>query len=666
MYQQQLAMAQMSNQPPPSAHEFFGGNPHVDPSAFNNGVPRPIDATNQNFAMQQHPQLMGPLGSIPEAHNTATSEDIMRSLESAGCYTLDNIDMSTMAPKQQYMAYDGSQDFMFNQQFNMATNVQDFAQYGDMPNGPEESIEFQYAGAPMQPTQSNGSTPSIPSTMSSMHSGSTMASSVGGMQVPTVSTEWTDDSKPAMFTSGPSDMPQSAYSSPPEDTGMWMQGPPNFEHTLSPEDACRPPSSQAFPPTPPTQSDKQLPFSNPGELEIPPEALSRRPSSTNGLAESMGNVDIQSRSASLDSGFKQPEAPSSLAARRQRPRPAALGQAALRSASYTTGMPISPGTNGNLGPPEQTLHRIRSCGLPGAANGRIQKSGNGSGQRSPMNLTFADAAASPKFARHASYAAVSSPGQTSLAPPTPLTPNDAARFPSWQSHGSIHSHNSHNSIDQSSPNGIAVSWTSESPAIFPTHVSSSPPETPLDKDQAVQYQTYLHNMAMYRDTPPQSAPATQQTFSAAMAPPAIPDTLSVNAAQMAHLRRPSLPENVMVPQPMPLMHAPTGDMPLTYQSMPYQRMQIPQAHVTVPSQTTAAYPTPPHPAPAPIGGANSLLSADFAVHEYTPPAAGGRAKDNASPSQGFMKDSGGPAPKVFQFANHGPKDFQAQQAQLQA
>ncbi|EOD52116.1 putative homeobox domain-containing protein [Neofusicoccum parvum UCRNP2] len=124
------------------------------------------------------------------------------------------------------------------------------------------------------------------------------------------------------------------------------------------------------------------------------EALHRRDSPATALAQSMGNVEIQGQSG--DAGFKQPDQPSSIAARRQRPRPAALGQAALRSASYSAGMPSSPGTNNHNLKADHTLRRIRSTGL--VNGGRIQKANPGSAQRSPMHFTFAEAAVSPKFA----------------------------------------------------------------------------------------------------------------------------------------------------------------------------------------------------------------------------------------------------------------------------
>lgn len=634
MFMQQQIAQQMQGGNVAGQHpEFFHGQPHLGPSAF------PIDGVNTNFAMQNSHPMMGVVGSVGESHNMDVT--------------------GTMAGRPNFMAFDQAPDFTLDQ-FNM-TNVQDFAMYGDMTN--MDGMEYPFLpGAPMQATQSNGSTPSIPSTLSSMPSHSTIPSSVGGLPATSVgTTQWNDERKPTICFSDASEGivgPQAAYCSPPEDsnTARWVsqQGP--FDQTSSPEELVeRPNSSQNLPPTPP---DSKLH----GELDLPQEAFSRRPSSTNDLSESLGNVDIQAQPVSIDTDFKQPGEPSSLAARRQRPRPAALGQASLRSASYSAGMPISPGNNpNNLSAPEQQLRRIRSSGVPGATSGRVQKQ-NATGQRSPMHMNFADSAASPKFARQAStYATASNDGVQSLAPPTPLTPHEEGRFPSWQSHRSVNSH--HNSIDHSSPHGFAASWTTESPALFQPHNVSSPPETPLDAAQTAQYNEYLNTQNIYRDTPPQSAPAFQQSFNGAVLGPQVPYehySLGMDPAHAGHIRRPSLPEQskMMAPQ-APMYHAPASDMPLNYHTVPFEvahMQQMPQPQATLPSQTTAAFPTPPQPAPAPIPTQNNMLQADFAVHEYLPPGVQSRVKNSSSPA--LVEQASGP--KMFHFSNTGPKDFAGQ------
>src|SRR5262249_20515902 len=140
--------------------------------------------------------------------------------------------------------------------------------------------------------------------------------------------------------------------------------------------------------------------------------------------------------------------------------------------------------------------------------------GSSSGQRSPMALAFTDATASPKWARYPSGSSyVSSPPMSippsSLAPPTPNTPNEVAHWPPWQSPIAKTCAQSAD-INVTCP---AVSYP-EAVANAAMMTFSSPPTTPLDAEQHAQYHAYLkqQQQAIYRDTPPQSAPATQQAF----------------------------------------------------------------------------------------------------------------------------------------------------------
>ncbi|KAI9814497.1 MAG: hypothetical protein M1832_005903 [Thelocarpon impressellum] len=130
-----------------------------------------------------------------------------------------------------------------------------------------------------------------------------------------------------------------------------------------------------------------------------------------------------------------------IAARRKRPRPAALGSAALRSHSYMGSFPVSPTTKGPfLGAP--SVRRIKSTGNSlNQGRGRIQKSTPGSAQRSPLNFeTFADAGALNDVNLHSlvrlgTSSSGSTSGSGSFAPPTPLSPLDMARFGSEASSG---------------------------------------------------------------------------------------------------------------------------------------------------------------------------------------------------------------------------------------
>jgi len=257
--------------------------------------------------------------------------------------------------------------------------------------------------------------------------------------------------------------------------------------------------------------------------DSPVSAISYEQQESPALAEPMINVNFNSPSES-ESSFKAPTV-SGLAARRQKPRPANLAPTAIRSASYTAGMPGSPGTTATPGSQDQ-LRRIRSHGINGPP-GRISKPG--APQKSPLHSTF-DAAAvnSPKFARHASNFSVSTGPPTSLAPPTPVTPNDFSRFPMGQMPG--------------------YGFVNGSPSAFshmggddPIYFDSSSPMAKLDVQQMHQFTAghmARHDAFMFQ-TPPQSAPAHQQNFSFH------PQARPIHAPApngLGHTRRISLPD----------------------------------------------------------------------------------------------------------------------------
>ena len=267
------------------------------------------------------------------------------------------------------------------------------------------------------------------------------------------------------------------------------------------------------------------------ELSVPfnHDVYARRNSSTSNLANNMDAVHIRN---STPDDFKQSNQLSSIAARRQK-RPAALNSTAMRSASYSAPMP-SPGVSN-----DHTLRRIRSSGIANAT-GRIQKSQPGSAQRSPMVSSFSDAAASPKFARAFSTSTATTVGNGgSLAPPTPLTPQDCGNY--WQSSTVIRPQST--MPEHNSPESMHTNWSSDQAASV-LNKSSSPPSGTHD------LHSRFANDALYRDTPPQSAPATQQSFprSGYLQQPqsraAFHSTtdLTIQQPKPSHFRRPSLPD----------------------------------------------------------------------------------------------------------------------------
>lgn len=360
----------------------------------------------------------------------------------------------------------------------------------------------------------------------------------------------------------------------------------------------------------------------PSDFDYPPvfheDSFARRNSSTSNLANNMDAIHIRN---GTPEEFKQPNQPSSIAARRQK-RPVTLSSTAMRSASYSAPMP-SPGGNN-----DHSLRRIRSSGIPNAA-GRIQKSQPGSAQRSPMAMSFSDVAASPKFARTFSSSSATTIGQGgSLAPPTPLTPQDFGNY--WQSNTVIRPHSV--MPEHNSPESMHTSWSVEPGNVIAK--SNSPPSTSLD------LQARFANDALYRDTPPQSAPATQQSFprAAYMQHPQMragfhsTTDLTIQQPKPSHFRRPSLPDAAPAQgEEKDLQYLQGGN--FNYDD--YKDISLNGIHHNVPF-------APP---------VSSMP--DFLVHQYNPPE-GTDAHGN------IIRRTAEPQPKSFIFANQGPSDFRGQ------
>ncbi|PVI02067.1 hypothetical protein DM02DRAFT_523806 [Periconia macrospinosa] len=370
----------------------------------------------------------------------------------------------------------------------------------------------------------------------------------------------------------------------------------------------------------------------PSEFEAPifgDDGLPRRNSSTSNLASNIEAINIQNRTPDQ---FDQADQTSSIATRRQK-RPTALNSSTLRSASYTSGMP-SPGNNG-----DQTLRRIRSSGIA-SASGRVQKPTAGPSQRSPMSLTFTEAASSPKFARTFSASSTTTvsgaQGGGSLAPPTPQTPNETPRFPYWQSNTVLRNHPT--MPDHSSPESLNATWPMDPPSAGNYSSGTSPPSTPLDLAQL--NQARLGQESLYRDTPPQSAPATQQGFprTTMMQPPQMragfhsSTDLTIAQPKPSHFRRPSLPEprQEQTDNSNQMYAGQFGN--LSYDD--FRDVSLTGITHNVPfAPPVSAMP-------------------DFLVHHYAPPLGPG-------PNGTYMRRPNEPQAKNFIFANQGPSDFRS-------
>jgi hypothetical protein len=170
-------------------------------------------------------------------------------------------------------------------------------------------------------------------------------------------------------------------------------------------------------------------------LPMPRFPSSRRGSSSDELSSTLdqfvlaGTPPVRSPVISQFEQFKKPEHHVDIAARRKRPRPAALGTAALRSYSYGGSSALSPTFRFGRQPPNaHPIRHVKSTGQNlNVTYAGIRKPS--SAQRSPLNIaTFAEAeefnnlVAGQKYSQH-------SDREQSGAPPTPLSTEDTMRGP---------------------------------------------------------------------------------------------------------------------------------------------------------------------------------------------------------------------------------------------
>ena len=305
------------------------------------------------------------------------------------------------------------------------------------------------------------------------------------------------------------------------------------------------PSSQSFG-TSPSEDDEQAKLITPPQETSPlagpgqgPLQHDRHASNSSDLAENLNTVHIQqshvgqglntTRSnpsgpmAATSTGLPTPEispdtinprlpsGPShDLAARRKRPRPAALQPESNRCASYTGPMTTSPSLR--ISPPAGKLspvRRIKSTGQNlNVMTGRVKKTGNMTAQLSPRNLescfkvaTMSEPRANvdqPAHSRQTSGA--NGAGLTAPSPPTfpqrrqgtwPESPQVFLPSNSWD-----HCNNSNVPDHRSSP---GPGWATNQPDHTITNLSIPPP-------QPHHFQQYSYHC------PPQSAPSHVTTF----------------------------------------------------------------------------------------------------------------------------------------------------------
>ena len=564
---------------------------------------------------------------------------------------------------------------------------------------------YMYQGNIPLPLSSHDS--SVPSTVSDL-SGSQFPSH-GSMQGQSndsrASSEWDGSRSSSVHQEEPFLLPMPASSHKPSATSsQWQPGQsvPVDPYALSEEFkqvAKARQSAQQQTQQPLQQQMHEQPLAWPGD-----EAFTHRDSSTStSLAQSMSQFGIHTPQPVQPATFKSPAPPANIAARRQRPRPAGLHLGAPRSQSYSGA--VQPASPGQLQPqtltPGQPLRRIRSSNvINGVSQGRVQKL-PGASQRSPLAWSFADALNSPKAMRHASGQS----GTGSLAPPTPMSPREFPRTQAqlFQPQGPASRQPSISETDFEHNVPFAPS------ASVPVQNSSSPPHTPMYHQQNF-VQQRVGNNVITENTPPQSAPASQQcfptnTFTTQPQPQYQPVASQPPAQAPQQQPQPFVPPpqhqfmNVIVPEQQfqnsstsfepnqqftaPAMNSSAGMVTQYPHGVPIVNeageLQMLFAH-QIPFMQQHAQPPPPRHMPAqqqvsnPQGGFYGMFSAampqppmqvtasvpkqpatapaaELFVHEYSPPH---DLKRSATPRK-TMADSG---PKNYTFTNQTPEHFE--------
>lgn len=234
-------------------------------------------------------------------------------------------------------------------------------------------------------------------------------------------------------------------------------------------------------------------------LRPPSASSSRRPSASDELADTINGIGINTPlSSSMESlMWRRPEKELDLAARRKRPRPAAIGTTHHRLAVGPSAVSPNPRT-ASFGAPQHPLRHAKSSHTLGSRYAGVRKLS--ATQRSPLGFSsFAEAAggASHGSEPRQKHRLHSSASVGNLAPPTPLTPEDLQHM--------LPTTTSDSHLNMSSQR-LADSQ-SLFPVTQPMQINvASPPETPLttmDMFSALQYQGFA---------PPLSAPPQYATF----------------------------------------------------------------------------------------------------------------------------------------------------------
>jgi hypothetical protein len=357
-------------------------------------------------------------------------------------------------------------------------------------------------------------------------------------------------------------------------------------------------------------------------LPMPCFPSSRRGSSSDELTATLdqfvlaGTPPMASPVTTQFEQFKKPENHVDIAARRKRPRPAALGTAALRSNSYGGSSALSP--TFRFGRQSQNQHPIRHVKSTGqnlnVTYAGIRKSS--SAQRSPLNIaTFAEAEEFNHLMAEQKYAQQPK-SQHDCAPPTPISKEDVVRSQLPTVEEPIFIEQEHETCNQYYLNGHQCQSN-----------MASPPSTPLKSDLFAPPQ-------MQSMMPPLSAPPQYAVFPN-YTPPYSAGPLTTSSWSDAPL---TTPEMATFP--------PTAHMPQQPYASPvlheYSSGPIYSNHFVSPPPTEQMHTetTPP--------AQNGQKQTEFFIQEFPR-----QKEEHAHAAQQMAQQK----PKNYVFANATPSDF---------
>lgn len=364
-------------------------------------------------------------------------------------------------------------------------------------------------------------------------------------------------------------------------------------------------------------SDAEAPY-NTAQYHMQPElSLSRRESS-DGLADTLEGIGIHTTHGLHHLGNRADAGKElDLAARRKRPRPAAIGTS--RSSSMLAGSASMSPTTSRL-PSYGSGPGVRQSKSAQCLNSRyagVRKAS--AAQRSPLNLsTFAEAGA--LASSKADMSSMLQPAVTTgaLAPPTPLTPEDFHHLlPTTPSDGGY---------------CLSAQPTSQ---LFPTTQPmqaniASPPATPLAVD-------IMGSYPYQGVAPPMSAPAHYTSFpdyaaacdGSALTGRSWTDATSMPSPEAAFQSRCAIP--------------PQGDIP----SMSYEQ-SLDHSVDSVSGSPTLVYPTSDVDMPTLTASlAGDSKPTEFYIHEFPEQQEAHRFVAQQLPQK----------PKAYTFTNQTPNDF---------